>query len=191
MWSRLYDPADPVASLRLLGAGAAVWTTSAQRLAADESVRYLQARYAAGAGIPLADVEAFTIPDGLVGWAAAGTSVATMTDRAPILYVTRLSAGWAQELAAASALAWLNRVAASEPLRVANQVTMTVAVRDDRYTGRYHRVTRPGACAFCQLIRDRGYLAAKAGFQAHANCSCVSEPEPAYHLSDRARRRRR
>lgn len=190
-WQRLFDPDAALGSLALLGAETGRWTLAGQQFAAEETVRYLAARYAAHNGLAVTDVDPFTIPDGLIGGSAAGRPLITITATAPAVYLARLDAGWSTQLAESAAQSWLNRVAASEPLRVANTALTVAADGDPRYTGRYHRIVSDRACRFCRLIADRGYTAAKAGFHAHANCGCTAEPEPAYQRATPRRRRRR
>lgn len=177
LWRNLYNPLQPLGSLATIGQGAAIWTTAAQRAAADQAEAYLEASYARMAGIPRAAVEPFARNTGLAGTSAAGRPLAEMTGQAPAVYLNRLAGGWSEEDAAASSAAWLNRLTASEPYRVANETITSAAELDDRLAKRFVRITAPGACAFCLLIRDRGYTAANVGFAAHANCRCTAGPE--------------
>jgi hypothetical protein len=191
-WGRVFDPAAPIPTLQILGHGVGVWTVAAQQLAAAEAVGYLTALIAQASGQPLLTVTPFAIPSGLIGTSAAGGTVSELTEMAPAVYLARLNAGWASELASQSALAWLNRVAASEPSRAANTTVMRATVDDDRFTGRYRRITRPDACEWCKFIADRGYIEARAGFDAHTHCACDPEPEPSLRVySRRARQRAR
>lgn len=182
LWNQLFDPNDPDGSLARIGAAVGIWTTAGQAAAATETVQYLASLYAASTGAAYAEVAPFAVPEGLVGSAAAtGRTVVDMARLAPAVYGARRTAGHDPELAAASAQSWLNRLGASEPYRVANTTIMHNAMSDGRLSGRVVRLTRPGACAFCVLIADRGYIPANAGFAAHANCRCSPSPEVSGH----------
>jgi hypothetical protein len=189
-WQALFDPTDPSASLARIGTTVGTWVTGAQAAAVAETLTYLRALYAADTGLPLAAVGPFTSPGGLVGSAANGATVMALTGQAPAVYSARKGSGWSDSAAGLSSLSWLNRVAASEPYRVANTATMANAADDDRFTGRVVRITRAGCCDFCADIADRGYIPANAGFAAHHNCRCTPSPEISAHaLSRRSRRR--
>lgn len=179
LWARLYDPTPgaTLGSLATIGAGAATWTAAAQRAATSQAAAYLEASFASLAGVPRASVEPFATRLDLVGTSASGRPLTDMTGQAPAVYLNRLERGWSEADAAASSAAWLNRLTASEPMRVANETIRSAAELDDRLAKRFVRVTAPGACAFCILIRDRGYTAANVGFAAHANCRCTAGPE--------------
>lgn len=181
-WGQLFDPENPIATLSALGGATAAWTTSAQAAALLETSGWLRGLLTA-AGVNAAQP---TFPAGLVGSTVSGRSMGQLTATAPAVYFARLGAGWRREEAAASSLAWLNRIAGTEPYRAARAATNAVAEGDDRFTGRVVRITRPDACEFCKVIADRGYIPAHAGFAAHANCRCTPSPE----ISSRARSRR-
>lgn len=176
-WLTVWDADAPIVSLVRLSAVAAVWTQGAQRFAADESARYLAASVAIRWRLAAADVEPFAIPAGLVGISAAGRPLADMMGLAPAVYWARITAGYERGDAARAAAEWLGRVAGSEPYRVANRVTLHNARADRRLTGRMRRISRPGSCAFCTALAERGYSPAAAGFPAHGHCRCTASPE--------------
>lgn len=190
LWAQQFNPSDPNGSLAIIGAVVGSWTTGLQAAAVDETTTYLAALVAAGTGQPLAQVDPFAAPAGLVGSAANGTTVVGLTGQAPAVYWARRGVGQSESMAAAASLAWLNRVASSEPYRAANETTVRNADDDDRFTGRVVRITSAGACPFCVAIADRGYIPAHAGFAAHANCRCTPAPEISSHVRSRAGIRR-
>lgn len=190
LWANLYNPLLPLGSLATIGQGAAIWTSAAQRAASEQAGAYLEASYASMAGVPRAAVDPFARRLDLAGTSASGRPLSAMTGQAPAVYLNRLDAGWSEEDAAASSAAWLNRLTASEPMRVANETITSAAELDDRLAKRFVRITSPGACAFCLLIRDRGYTAANVGFAAHANCRCSAGPEINLDVAGRERAER-
>lgn len=180
-WALLWTPDSPAESLAALGGVTAAWTAAAQRAALLETQRWLQALLAA-AGI---NPTGLVVPGGAIGTSASGRSLQTLLADTPAVFFARLGAGAGRDGAAQAALAWLNRIAGSEPYRAANGATVHVAQNDPRFTGRVGRNTRPGCCQFCETIRDRGYVPAHAGFQAHANCRCTASPEIIRHVRKR------
>lgn len=177
LWLTAFDPLDPAGSLPRIGAIAGAWITAAQAGAAAEATRYLSALFSNASDIPLPYVRPFSVPAGLVGSTASGSTVMSYLRQAPAVYFNRKGQGYSDGLAADSTLSWLNRTASSEPYRVANQTVNGNASEDDRYSGRCRRITRAGCCDFCTLIADRGYIPSHAGFAAHAHCRCTAEPE--------------
>jgi len=177
LW-QAFDPALPLPTLAAVGAPAAVLVTVAQAAFMAEALVYLQSLYAAASGAPLAGVAPFTAPAGVTGWTAAGAPVPALTTFAPSVYAARLATGrFTEAEAAESALAYLRSLVVSEPYRAANETVLFNARADGRLTGRVNRVTEPGACPFCLLIADRGYIPEHAGFAAHRNCRCTAAPE--------------
>lgn len=168
-------------TLAALGGAAATWTTSAQAAALVETSGWLRGLLGAAGADDVVPV----LPAGLIGSTASGRPMAALTGTVPAVYFARLGAGWQREQAATSALGWLNRIAGTEPYRAANLATGAVAEGDERFTGRVVRITRPDACDFCKLIADRGYVPARAGFAAHANCRCTPSPEISGHATSR------
>ena len=181
-----FDPENPVESLQALSVSVGQATAQAQAQAMGEVGSYLRALVSRG-GDP-AGVDPFTLPTDLIGRAANGSSVISVTGRAASSYDRRIRAGWPQDRASASAQAWLTRVAASEPSRAANTALVAAARDDPRLTGRYLRNTRAEACDFCAEIASRGYTEAAAGFEAHGNCRCLPSPEVAFHHHERGYR---
>lgn len=190
IWLQQFDLARPLITLRTVSTATGGWITAAQGDAAAEAAAYLTALTAVKSGLTPADVGAFTVPPGLAGSSAAGMSVVELAGLAPRVYWARISGGALAEDAARAASEWLNRIAASEPYRAANETATWNAVNDDRLTGRMQRITRPDACPFCTLIADRGYIPASAGFAAHAHCRCTPEPEISSRVLSRAGIRR-
>jgi hypothetical protein len=190
LWRQVFDPRDPSGSLAKIGPIVGRWVTGAQAGAAAEATRYLQALYAAETGIPLDMVRSFRVPADLVGTVQNGMTTMQYLDQAPGVYFNRLSKGYSDQMAADSTLAWLNMTAGSEPWRVANGTVTDNADLDERYSGRVRRMTRAGACDFCTLIADRGYIPANAGFEAHTHCHCTPEPEISSHVRSRSAIRR-
>lgn len=176
LWAQLYDPKNPLPSLRRLGTLAGTFTVRAQAAAAVQARGYLRALTVAETG-DAGDI--YAIPAGAVGQAASGHAVTTLTALAPAVFGARVRAGQSAETAGASALSWLNRLAASEPFRSANATVTHNAVNDGRLTGLVIRITGPAACDFCSGIADDGYTPADAGFPAHSNCQCTASPEVA------------
>lgn len=56
--------------------------------------------------------------------------------------------------------------------------TVTENVADDPAAEGWLRFARPGACALCRMLADKGavYKADTARFAAHTNCHCVAAP---------------
>lgn len=187
-WVRLYDPARPLYTSARIAELAEAWIAGAQLAAADLAALYLAALTAQAAGVALADVTPYRVPPGLVGTAYRGGPLAELTRLTPSILWARLKAGQDPDLAAQAAAGWLGRIGASEPYRVANETVDRNAVDDDRLTGRVERITSPGACAFCVMIRDRGYIPANAGFAAHTHCRCTASPEISSHAYSRSAR---
>lgn len=173
-WSYVWDPGNPLFSAGLAGDLTATWTAGTQEWAAEEATAYLTA-LARAAGVD--GYAPFRVPPGLVGRSAAGGALADTAGLAPSVWLARILAGYSEVDAAGAVAEWLARLASSEPYRVANAVVVGNAATDPRLTGRINRLTRAGACPFCELIRDRGYTPARAGFAAHAHCRCTAEPE--------------
>ena len=71
----------------------------------------------------------------------------------------------------------LKLVVESEVARPHRDTILENRRRDPRCVG-WGRVTRPGACAFCRALADRGavYKEATVGFAAHDHCSCAAQP---------------
>ena len=177
LWQAMFDPKDVNGSVSRISGVVSGWVTGAQAGAQAETLAYLRGLYSATTGRPYPSVGPFRPAPGLVGSAADGTTVGRVTGVTPSVYWARKGSGLSDQMAAESALAWLNRLASSEPYRVANETTMWSASNDDRFTGRVIRLTRSNACAFCVQIADRGYLPSHAGFAAHAHCHCTPGPE--------------
>jgi hypothetical protein len=173
VWLLLWDPARPLYSAGLAGEVTAAWTAGAQEFTANETTRWLLALtlLSGGRGGP------YQVPPGLVGSSAAGGPLRAMTRLGPSVWLARAAAGATEVECTAAVVAWLTRLASSEPYRVANAVTLHNARTDRRMTGRVIRITRPGACAFCLALAARGYSPAAAGFSAHGHCHCTGEPE--------------
>ena len=168
LFAGLFDPRTSAMTLGRIGAVAGVAIVQAQFGAVMSARQFLLA---------VAGPPAWRIPAGLVGSSAAGVPLLDLAGRLPAVYRARILAGASELVAQQTAQASLSRLAASEPYRVANATILDAARYDERYTGRYDRVTRAGACPFCTEIRDRGYTPAVAGLAAHANCQCVAAPE--------------
>jgi hypothetical protein len=181
IWAR-YDPTNPLPTLAHIARLLTPWIIAGQSTAANNAIAYLRRLVAARHGIDPATLDPFLIPGGLIGSTATpGVDIAAVTAAAPNLYQQRVATLSDPNLAAASVRGYLASIAASEPYRVANHTTLTNATSDPRLTGRYWRATSANPCQFCQLIRERGYSEAAAGFLAHRNCHCTAEPEPAYY----------
>ena len=196
----LPDLADPdtvevdldalAAALAALGTATGTLTTAAQVAFVEETRQYLRALIAQHTGAPLGEVAEFAAPAGLVGVAANGAPVeAVARGGAVTVFRDRLGRGLSAAEATASAMAWLARIAGSEPYRAANVTTLHAAQDDDRLTGRVTRLTRGEACDFCIEIAGSGYIPATAGFDAHAHCRCTASPEISSHVLSRAGRR--
>lgn len=177
LFQALYNPDRPIGSLRQVGAIAGQAITQAQAAAIVTAQGYLQGVTAASWGQPLTAVSPYEAPAGMVGSSASGHPLAGMAALAPAMWQRATDAGRSEREAQESAVGWLNRLGASEPYRVANATVLDAARNDDRLTGRFIRVTQPGACKWCILIHDRGYTEAAVGFAAHANCRCTPGPE--------------
>lgn len=186
LWREHFNEEQATETLTAIGAAVGARVTQAQAVAVSETQDWLRALIAAATGLPVAEVAPFTAGLDLVGSAAAlNQTVPGLTRMAPAVYAARVGAGQDRAAAADSSLAWLNRVAASEPYRVANQATLTASVDDERLTGRVVRVTAADPCEFCAEIADRGYLSAHADFEAHNHCRCSAEPEISSHVTSR------
>jgi len=172
VWAKQYDPKQPLASLRRIGTLAGVFTVRAQASAVVQARTYLARLSASGPG-----ADPFAVPEDVIGTSASGHPVTALTALAPAVYFKRVSAGQSAEDAGAASLAWLNRLAASEPYRSANATVTHNAINDDRFTGLVIRITAGNACDFCTGIADQGYTPAAADFAAHANCQCTAGPE--------------
>jgi hypothetical protein len=188
MWLQRFDPDAAVATAGLVARQAGDWIATAQQATSSEAASYLAALTAEAAGLQVWDVDSFAVPGWLAGSSAAGIPVGDLAGIAPGAYIARLAAGASPAQAAGAAVAWLGRLATSEPYRAANLTVHAAAGSDDRLTGRVRRVTRPDACEFCRLIADRGYTPARAGFSAHAHCGCTAEPQVARPARTRLRR---
>jgi len=184
LWAMI-NPDDPVTSLTAIGTSAAPLIAAGQVAAIAESLGYMTGLVAAASGVPVTDVAPFTLIPGIAGFTASGAPVGALTGFTPRLFEQRRAAGHSQQEALTSARALLDSVNVSEPYRAANQTILGNAGTDDRLTGRVNRIPEPDACDFCQLIADRGYVPATAGFAAHAWCRCTASPEIAYHVSGR------
>lgn len=185
------DGGDDVEVLRAAGRAAGPVVAAGQLGFIAEALAYLRALTAAALDAALSQVAPFAFPDGVAGWSAAGRPVGELTGLAPAVYLSRLAAGQAPGEALAGARSFLGAVAVSEPYRAANATVVASAVADERLTGRVVRVTEPGACAWCRMIADRGYVAHEAGgrpvtFAAHANCRCTASPEVDKRVAGRA-----
>jgi hypothetical protein len=167
-----------MSSLAAAGAATASIASGGQLAAATEAQGYLVAVTAAAHGVPPAAVAPFRLPEGLVGSTAAGLPMETVTGFAPLVYWRRVGPVLESAEGLAAAGHWLDRVAASEPMRAANETILGAVAADPRTQGRYSRETAPGACEFCARIADRGYIAWSAGmtFAAHGNCRCTAGP---------------
>lgn len=193
LWLAAFNPDEPITSLTRIGAVAGQWTVAAQAAAAAEARTYLAALVADATRAPVTAVAGLPAPAGIVGLAANGRPVSELTGLAPAVYWARTGAGQSRELGAAAALSWVNRVAASEPYRAANESVNYAAAADERFTGRVIRWTRPGACKWCVMIADRGYIPVPAegprihaNFAAHPNCQCTPAPEISSYATSRA-----
>src|SRR5215831_600075 len=167
LWAKMFDPAQPMASLRQLGALAGPFITQGQASSVTQARSYLAAltTQATGQRRPAP----YQVAPGVIGTSASGHSIMALASLAPAVYMARLSAGQPEAMAAAGSQAWLNRLAASEPYRAANAQVHHSAGADPRLTGQVERITSPGACEFCTGIADEGYTPAAADFAAHAN----------------------
>jgi hypothetical protein len=174
VWLVLWDPRRPLYSAGLAAEVTASWTEGAQEFTAAETARWLLALTVLAGGRPGGP---FRVPAGLVGSSAAGGRLRDMTRLAPSVWFARAAAGAGAEECTAAVVSWLSRLASSEPYRVANHVTLYASRMDPRLTGRVIRRARPGACAFCLALAERGYSPAAAGFPAHGHCHCTAEPE--------------
>lgn len=175
--ARTVQTAVKTSSLTRAGATSAAITAVAQAVAGAETLAYLRALIADAAGVQLEDVDPFTLPSDLIGYAANGQPLHELTGLAPAVYRARLNAGWPEDDAIAAAAAWLDSIVNSEAYRAASRTVVDNALADKRLTGRIGRVTHAGACPFCELIADRGYVPATAGFKAHRACKCTAAPE--------------
>jgi hypothetical protein len=121
----------------------------------------------------------FSIPDGLATLSASGNPIMAVAAMAVSLYWRRRELGDTHDSAMLRSRAVLANLASSEPYRAFNAVVVHNAARSGRFSGRVVRVTRPGACPFCQQIAQRGYwpLGSDPGFAAHAYCQCTASPE--------------
>jgi hypothetical protein len=176
LWRSMFNFSTPVASLRAISLDTAGIVTAGQRASQQAAANYLQAGIARATGLERARIEPFAQSPALVGQAANGWPIERITDSATGVYLRRLGDGWSEEDAADSAHAWLNRVTATEPIRVANETVIENLNDDGRYEKRYGRVVSPGACDFCILIANRGYTYEGVRFQAHPNCRCTPGP---------------
>lgn len=190
LWDQVFDPKDPAGTLPQIGTIVGRWITGAQAGAAAEATRYLAGLISAQTGIPLAAIEPFAIPPGLVGSTASGSTMLRYIGQAPAVYFNRIGQGMNNDMAAASTLSFLNSSAASEPYRVANGTVNHNATKDKRYTGRCKRIIRATACPFCVMIADRGYIPSHADFQAHAHCRCTAEPRISSYATSKSAVRR-
>jgi hypothetical protein len=161
-----------MSSLAAAGQATSRITAAGQLAAATEARGYLVALNAQAWGIPVAQVEPFAMPAGLVGSSAAGVPLDQITGIAPLAYWRRVGPVLDSPEGLEAARNWLERVAASEPPRVANATVLNAVANDPRLAVRYRRETAPDACEFCQAIADRGYVAYRVGitFAAHAHC---------------------
>lgn len=175
LWAKMYDPANP-ASVKMIATLAGTFTVRGQAAAVTQARGYLAAVTASAQGQPAGP---YAIPAGVIGMSDSGHPVTALAGLAPLIYQGRINAGHPAATAAMAAQSWLNRIAASEPYRAANETVTQNAVQDDRLTGLVERVTGGDACSFCQDIADQGYRPADAGFAAHANCQCTAAPEVA------------
>lgn len=176
-WLTLWTDDHPIWSSARAGELAAIQIEGAQLAAAELSARYLAALTASARGVPIELVGGYGVPPGLVGSSASGSRLRDLTTLVSAIWWARLLSGASRADASAAAAGWLGRLASSEPYRAANATVIWNALTDPRLRDRINRVTSPGACSFCLLIRDRGYTRARAGFSAHANCHCTAEPE--------------
>lgn len=174
-WASLFDADDPINSLARVGVAARGIIEVGQAATSAETVGWL-GRLLRQAGTNGGPIKA---PD-LVGTTAAGRGlgVGGLTGQAPGVYRRQLDIYKdTPERAAEVTQGWLNAITGSEPVRVANAVTLDVAVHDPRFTGRVDRITRPDACEWCKKIADRGYIPGHHLFLAHPHCRCNPEPE--------------
>ena len=176
LWGQ-FDANAATDTLAAIGSAAGPVVAGGQAAFMAETLAYLRALIAQHARVALADVPPFTLPDGIAGIGASGAPVGALTGIAPRVYTQRRDSGWEHADAVSSARSWVDAVSVSEPYRAANATVVDNAMRDRRLSGRIWRVPESDACDFCQLISDRGYSPAHAGFQAHAFCRCTAEPE--------------
>lgn len=69
--------------------------------------------------------------------------------------------------------------ASSVVLAGGRDTVMEASRQDPAATGKWRRIAGPTACAFCQMLADRGpvYTDDTADFASHDHCGCAAEPE--------------
>ena len=122
LWAKLYDPKNPLPSLRQLGTLAGPFIVQGQAGSVTLARGYLAALTTQATGQHAAP---YQVPGGVIGMAASGHPVTALAALAPAVYMVRLGAGQDEAMAADASQAWLNRLAASEPYRAANATVYT------------------------------------------------------------------
>lgn len=171
MFNTMFDPEAPLETLLPITAGVAGQVEAAHAFTVDEAAAYLSGlagrRVAVTAGIAER-----------VGRNDNGVPLDEVTKAAVGVYVNRVEDGRTAVEAEAAAQAYLNRIAATEPYRMANETLMATARSSDRFTGRWRRIPNPGACPACVALANRGWSAYDdVAMPAHPNCGCTIEPE--------------
>jgi hypothetical protein len=162
-WSILFNPAS-LFSLVLLGLLYGRRTGQAQADALDAAAGYLSR------------LSGTTIPPALdaVGTMANGRSLAGLDRAAAGIYLHRVGQGYEPEAAGGATRAFLNRIAGTEPGRVANEFVEERVATGEGFSGRFRLVPSPGACEQCQQAPP------DTRPPVHPFCACAVRPEMAW-----------
>jgi hypothetical protein len=175
VWSERIDPAlfvefdaYAVQTLSLVGRAAGDIVERYQAAAVKSSARYLNSF-----GLRLTQADVDELEQGRVGAYLVGTT--------PQAFVTALRSGLPPEQALTAARVHLDRIASTDPYRVAGDTIAHVSARSPRFTGRWRRRPGPGACRACHEAAEAGWTRDRDAVvrRTHAGCGCVVEPESA------------